>query len=75
MGDLKESIADYSAASRFHEEKCLEDDLATANKLSSMNDKVTTDDYHYSSLDNKIVLLQILEIRQLAGVDALSKGK
>ena len=45
MGDLKESISDYSAASRVLEEKCLEDDLATANKLNSMNDKVTTEDY------------------------------
>ena len=42
MGDLKEKISDYSVASRLHEEKCLEDDLTTANKLNSMNDKVTT---------------------------------
>ena len=42
MGDLKERISDYSAASRVHEEKCEEDDLTTANKLNSMNDKVTT---------------------------------
>ena len=74
MGDLKERISDYSAASSVHEEKCEEDGLTTANKLNSMNDKVTTDDYNYCSRHNKIVL-QILEIRQLAGVDALSKGK
>ena len=75
MGDLKEKISDYSVASRLHEEQCLEDDLLTANKLSSMNDKVTTIRIRIKySRDNKIVL-QILEIRQLVGVDALSKGK
>ena len=42
MGDLKEKISDYSLASRLHGEKCLEDDLLTANRLNSMNDKVTT---------------------------------
>ena len=41
MGDLKEKISDYSAASRVHEEKCVEDDITTTNKLNSMNDKVT----------------------------------
>ena len=75
MGDLKEKISDYSVASRLHEEKCLEDDLLTANKLNSMNDKVTTIRIIIKySRDIKIVL-QILEIRQLVGVDALSKGK
>ena len=42
LGDLKERISDYSAASRVHEEKCVEDDITTTNKLNSMNDKVTT---------------------------------
>ena len=75
MGDLKEKISDYSVASRLHEEQCLEDDLLTANKLSSMNDKVTTIRIIIKySRDIKIVR-QILEIRQLVGVDALSKGK
>ena len=72
MGDLKEKISDYSVASRLHEEQCLEDDLLTANKLNSMNDKVTT---KLLLLNIPVIVLQILEIRQLVGVDALSKGK
>ena len=55
MGSLKEKISDFRAAHRVHEERCINDDIVTTNKINSMNEKV-------------------LEIRQLVGVDALSKG-
>ena len=55
VGSLKEKISDFRAAHRVHEERCINDDIVTTNKINSMNEKV-------------------LEIRQLVGVDALSKG-
>ena len=38
--ELKEKITDYSVANRRHEEICGNDDLITASKLNTMNDKV-----------------------------------
>ena len=55
MGNLKEKVSDFRAAHRVHEERCINDDITTTNKIIAMNEKV-------------------LEIRQLVGVDALSKG-
>merc|ERR1719277_1781758 len=55
MGSLKEKVSDFSAAHKVHEERCINDDITTTNKLNAMNERV-------------------LEIRQLVGVDALSKG-
>ena len=38
--ELKEKITDYSVANKRHEEICGNDDLITASKLNTMNDKV-----------------------------------
>ena len=40
MGGLKERISQYTTASERHEEICGNDDIMTANKLNTMNDRV-----------------------------------
>ena len=40
MDGLKEKVSDFSASHRVHEEKCINDDITTTNKLNSMNQRV-----------------------------------
>ena len=40
MDGLKEKVSDFSASHRAHEEKCINDDITTTNKLNSMNQRV-----------------------------------
>ena len=67
---LKEKVSDFAASSKVHEERCINYDITTTNKLNTMNEKV----YTLPLWDLVIYLSQVLEVRQLVGVDALSKG-
>ena len=40
MGSLKEKVSDFSAAHKVHEERCINDDITTTNKLNAMNERV-----------------------------------
>ena len=68
---LKEKVSDFVASSKVHEERCINYDITTTNKLNTMNEKVTT---YFVSQVFKNICLKVLEVRQLVGVDALSKG-
>ena len=37
---LKEKVSDFVASSKVHEERCINHDITTTNKLNTMNEKV-----------------------------------
>ena len=37
---LKEKVSDFVASSKVHEERCINYDITTTNKLNTMNEKV-----------------------------------
>ena len=68
---LKEKVSDFVASSKVHEERCINYDITTTNKLNTMNEKV---DPSFMRSCDLFIFVQVLEVRQLVGVDALSKG-
>ena len=50
VGSLKEKISDFRAAHRVHEERCINDDIVTTNKINSMNEKV------FFNLTNAVII-------------------
>ena len=49
---LKEKVSDFVASSKVHEERCINYDITTTNKLNTMNGKVM---FHPSTFCKKFV--------------------